>query len=255
MTQVLEAFNPDLVADVNHDDECYFCNASEKSAEETNELEANPDEDADIDGLVAEPLKFKNDSGELGTALGGCPDPKEIAVWGTTKKVSVAAHHAIPGKASLKESELFKSNKYIWKDKTANGNIGYNINSAPNGIWLPGNYAVRPWSSKPPNKQREYALKAIDAWQCQFHDAHRQYSIEVTGVLNKLFDKLEDEETLWCPKKKKDPSPEERQNMYSLVARLHTVSGRMKRMLRLPVSNWRQNIFTSRFDQEYLSKP
>lgn len=252
MTQVLEGFKPDAVADTNHDEECYFCNADEKSAEETNELAAESEEDEDTDGPV---LKFKNDSGKLGTACAPCPEAKQIAVWETTATVSVAAHHAIPGNASLKESELFKSDKYLWKDGKANGNIGYNINSFPNGIWLPGNYAVRPWRPKPEAEKQEYALKAIDAFEAQFHDAHEQYSTEVIGVLNKLFDKLKKGETLWCPKKKNDPSPDERQNMYSIAARLHTISGRMKRMLRLPVSNWRQNIFTSRFNNAYLSKP
>jgi hypothetical protein len=254
MTQLLEGFNPDLVADRNHDEDCYFCNASEESAAETNELVAHPEEDEDLDAGGEETLKFKNDSGKLGSALGGAPDPRQIKVWGTTKDVSCAAHHAIPGNASLKKSQLFQSNEYLWKDGQANGNIGYNINSAQNGIWLPGNYAVRPWSGKLEHVKREYALAAIDKWGCQFHDAHEEYSTEVEGVLNKLFEKLEDGETLWCPKKKNKPKPEERQNMYSLVARLHTVSGRMKRMLKLPLSNWRQNIFTSRFNQDYVDK-
>lgn len=255
MTQIGEMVNVSLLVDARHDDECYFCNMKKDPADETNDLEANPEEDEDTDG-AEDPLKFKNDSGKLGKAIGPCPDNKDIAVWNTTKPVSVAAHHLIPGNASLKQSELFKSNEYLWKDGAAKSNIGYNINSSPNGIWLPGNYAVRPWSPKTEPVKERYAHAAIEAWKCQFHDAHEQYSVKVKDALNKIFDKLEDQESLWCPEAadKQKPPPEERGNLYAIVARLNTLSGRMGKMLRFPTSNWFKNIFTSRFSESYMNK-
>lgn len=244
------------VIDNRHDDDCYFCNAASEVATETNDLTASPEEDEDLDGAVEEPLKFKNDSGKLGTALGGCPDPKTTNVWGGTRAVSVAAHHLIPGNAALKKSQLFQSGEYLWKDGAAKGNIGYNVNSRPNGIWLPGNYAVRPWSPKFEPQKKTYAFAAIRLWGCQFHDAHEQYSTKVLEALDKLYDKLEDGASMWCPEAsaKEKPSPEERQNLYAIVARLHTISGRMARMLRYPTSSWKRNIYTSRFSQAFMSE-
>lgn len=242
------------IIDNRHDADCYFCKAKSEAVDEENDLDANPEEDEDADADEEQPLKFKNDSGKLGSALGGCPDPKEITVWGTTKKLSAAAHHLIPGNAALKESTLFKSNEYLWTNGKAKGNIGYNINGNPNGIWLPGNYAVRPWSAKTEPRKQEYAFAAIRKWKHQFHDAHEQYSIEVRKGLNKICDKLDDAESLWCPKaeKKKKPKPEERGNLYAIVNRLNTVSGRMARMLKFPLKNWKKNIYTSRFSRQYM---
>ncbi|HEU4628429.1 MAG TPA: AHH domain-containing protein [Gemmatimonadaceae bacterium] len=256
MTQVGEAISPYVLVDERHDSDCYFCNAKADPAVEENDLVANPEEDEDLDGGSEEPLKFKNDSGKLGTALGGAPDPQSVDVWGTTKPVSVAAHHLIPGNAALKKSQLFQSNEYLWKDGSAKGNIGYNVNSLPNGIWLPGNYAVRPWSSKAESKKKEYAFAAIRTWGRQFHDAHEQYSTKVLEALDKLYDKLEDGESVWCPEasKKEKPKPEERQNLYAIVSRLNTTSGRLARMLRAPISAWKKNIYTSRFSQQYMDE-
>jgi hypothetical protein len=240
----------------SHDPECYFCNANPEAAPAVNDLQANPEEDEDTDGAEEEPLKFKNNSGKLGSALGGCPDQKEITVWGGSRGVSVAAHHLIPGNASMKPSQLFQSNEYLWKDGTANGNIGYDINSRPNGVWLPGNYAVRPWSPKEESLKKEYAFAAIRVWQRQFHDAHEQYSTKVLEALDKLYDKLELGETAWCEEKAKKakPKPEERQNLYAIVNRLHTISARLARMLKFPVSEWKSNIYTSRFSQQFMNE-
>ena len=256
MTQVGELVSVHVLVDQRHDDDCYFCNAKDEPTEEENDLTADPEEDDDLDGASEEPLKFKNDSGKLGKALGGAPDPKDIPVWDGSKPVSVAAHHLIPGNAALKKSQLFQSNEYLWKDGAAKGNIGYNINSRPNGIWLPGNYAVRPWSPKPESRKREYAFAAIRTWNRQFHDAHEQYSTKVCEALDKLYDKLEDGETMWCPEasKKEKPKPEERQNLYAIVSRLHSTSARLARMLRTPVANWKKNIYTSRFSQQFMDE-
>jgi len=260
-----ESANVGDIADPKHDDDCYFCNAKDDPGNETNDLTDNFEEDEDLDGSLQD-VKFKNDSGKLGSACGGDPGKRTVTVEGTkdgaTLQVSTAAHHLIPGNASLKESTLFQCKKYLHKDESAPGNIGYNVNSAPNGVWLPGNYAARPWGTKGVDFQkkygptpRKYAYAAINVWKAQFHDAHEEYSSFVKDVLNKLHDKLKLAEDLTCPeaKKKKDRPPEERAPLYVLVARMDTVSSRMRRMLVAPSTNWKKNIWTSSHSQGYMS--
>ena len=95
----------------------------------------------------------------------------------------------------MKKSKLFKSNKYLWKDGKAKGNIGYNINDAANGVWSPGNYSVKPWGTKGANftaesgtKPEYFAFEAIEKWRTQFHDAHGEYSDFVLKALDKLYE-------------------------------------------------------------------
>jgi len=260
-----EDVTPAMIADSKHDDDCYFCNSKEEPKDDENELTDNVDEDV-LDGALAE-VKFKNDAGTLGKNIGGDQGKKPVTVAGSKEGVkleaSVAAHHLIPGNASLAKSELFLSNEYLWKDKKAKGNIRYNVNAAPNGVWLPGNYAARPWGTEGVAFQKHfgpdpknYAFAAMEAWGAQFHDAHEAYSLEVKKALNKIFDSLEDKAELWCPKAKKDKSkkPEERTPLYVLVSRLNTVSSRMRSMLVAPSTKWRRNIWTSRFSLLYMNE-
>lgn len=271
-----ELVSVNMIVDEKHDDTCSFCKSTEKPKKVANDLEANPDEDAvaELDGpgedaadaldssVTVPDLKFKNDAGKLGNAMGGKPDHKVVKLGGKPFNAAVAAHHLIPGNASLKKSQLFLSEEYLWKDGEVMGNIGYNINSAENGVWSPGNYGVRPWGTEgagfvaknPELSPEDFAYAAMDAWRTQFHDAHEKYSDFVKDCLDKIFEKLEDGAELWCPeaKKKKEKKPDEKEPLYVLVQRLNTVSGRMKRMLTFPTKNWKTNIYTSRFVQTYM---
>jgi hypothetical protein len=130
-----------VIASENHDEDCYFCKASEKATTEANDLKDNPDEDAAEMEDSLDEYRFKNDAGKLGTALGGKPAAKSVTLGGKSYGAAVAAHHLIPGNASLKDSELMD---YLWTDGEAEGNIGYNVNAKPNGVWSPGNYGVPP---------------------------------------------------------------------------------------------------------------
>lgn len=238
----------DEIASAQHDEDCYFCKAKEKPETKENDLSDDFQEDDDIDGLAPEGLKFKNDAGKLGKALGGFTGQKEISVGGKPFLVTEAAHHLIPGNAALKNSSLFKSNKYLWKDGKEKGNIAYNVNNGSNGVWLPGNYAVRPWSAKAPSFQDAYAHAAIRKSNKQFHDAHEKYNKFVLKCLEKIFEKLEAHESIWCPeakKKKGERDPQKDPPLYEIVARLNTVSARMNRMLVYPSKNWKNNIYTS----------
>jgi hypothetical protein len=229
------------VSNTNHDKDCYFCNAKDQPVENENDLTDDPDDDAEGYG------SFKNDASKLGKALGGDPGTRSIKVDDSAYDVSTAAHHLIPGNASLKKSSLFKSNEYLWVDKKAKGNIGYNVNSSANGVWLPGNYAIRPWSPKADDFKKDYSFRAISKWGAQFHDAHEEYSSFVLQVLEEVFEKLELGSTVWCEegKSEKDKSPSERKPLYAIVARLNTISGRMRRMVVFPTRSWKKNVYTS----------
>lgn len=246
------------IASENHDEDCYFCKAGDKPTTETNDLIDEPDEDqAEMEDSLGE-YKFKNDAGKLGTALGGKPGAKSVALGGKSYDAAVAAHHLIPGNAALKDSPLMD---YLWKDGPGEGNIGYNINARTNGVWSPGNYGVRPWGTggtefvKGSNgiSAKDFAFAAMEAWGCQFHDAHKDYSEFVSGVLEKIYDKLKANAKLWCPEQKKNDKDKPTQ-MFEIVGRLNTVSARMKRMLTFPTTGWKSNVYTSRFVQDYMSE-
>jgi hypothetical protein len=246
--QVGEAVSASI-ADNNHDEDCYFCKADDPPDEIENALEADPDDDARGYG------GFKNDASKLGKALGGV-DEKKATVGKRSFPITVAAHHLIPGNASLKKSSIFKSKEYLWIDGKKKGNIGYNVNASPNGVWLPGNYAISGWSGRDDPFKNGYAHSAIQKWRAQFHDAHSEYSTFVLEALEKMFVKIDD---IWCSKcpqakKQKKSKPEERPPMRALVARLNTVSGRMRRMLVAPTKNWKSNVYTSSRSSSFMEE-
>ena len=253
------------IVDEKHDEEtCVFCQAGDPPKEIINELTDAHDEDAEAKtGDIMPDYKFKNDAGKLGTALGGKPAAKPVRLANKMFDAAVAAHHLIPGNAALKNSLLFKSKEYLWKDGKAKGNIGYNVNAKTNGVWSPGNYGVRPWGAKGATFEAEnrglaakdFAFAAMEKWGAQFHDAHPEYSEFVKDCLDKVYKKLEAQEELWCPEaKKKEKNPEEKDPLYALVRRLDTISARMKRMLEFPTTNWKRNIYTSRFVEQYMDE-
>ena len=159
-----EKVSVDMIADEMHDEEtCAFCSSTEPPKDVVNDLTDEHDEDAEAklgDNLPT--YKFKNDAGKLGTALGGKPDAKIVTLADKDFEASVAAHHLIPGNAALKDSKLFKSEKYLWKDGKAKGNIGYNINAGETAsglratmVSVPGapvglrsSWPIRHWSPK-----------------------------------------------------------------------------------------------------------
>ncbi len=97
----------------------------------------------------------------------------------------------------------------------------------------------------------------MEQWGTQFHDAHAEYSDFVKDSLNKLYEKLKAQHDIWCPEaKKKEQKPDEKAPIYVLTMRLHTISRRMKKMLVFPTTNWKKNIYTSRFVVQYMdNKP
>jgi hypothetical protein len=157
-------------------------------------------------------------------------------------RFTVAAHHLIPGNASLGRSAVYdylgppgsgklkggsgtrkrkqvtvkfgtKSRKVKFKKL-----IGYNINGSHNGAWLAGNYAIRKsespggrsWGKLSPKYDEwklYYVAAATKASGGQFHDAHTLYSGRVLGLLNKIATLLGSHLLSSCPECGKDDTP------------------------------------------------
>ena len=240
------------IAAIEHDDDCYFCKAEKPAKEDILDLD---DEDKNYTASGEPPpdgVVFKNCAAKLGSRLRAAGDsPPEL------KPYIFAAHHLIPGNASFKKSDLFTSGKYMIQEGNKEGNIGYDINAAANGVWLPGNYGQADWSMKTESQRSAYAFKVMERKSRQFHDAHVNYNEFISDVLQKIYDKLnaaKDKETvLYCPESKDDETKPKRA-LKGLVARLNTVSRRMSGFLTGNVSAWRQNIYTSRFAPMYMRK-
>lgn len=221
--------------------------------------EAADEEDA-AGGMVLKPGGIPANSGKkLGQSLGGKDDTRIKVTYSASstakdEPLQWAPHHLIPGNASLKGSNIvpylgddtvikkYGSGSKIKKGQT----VGYNVNAAENGVWLPSPYALSmkgKWPTNPADKLA-YVEAAIDqnGGNSQFHMCHTQYSLKVQTILDTLADKLEMlTDSGACDKAdgKKDDKFDAPQ---ALVARLHGISGQMRRFLTGPV--WRAPLFT-----------
>lgn len=218
MTQLLEAVGPTgpwsakWECPVNHDA------LDPKETEE--ELEAREKEEEAEALAAANHQDLHNSASKLGDALakdGGAARVDSSTGGGTVKvpkfkpvsgnaefDYTVAAHHLVPGNASLKPSTIVK---YISKTKQhIQENIGYNVNGHHNGIWLPGSYAVRAatdntpvedtsWGDVPveePDFQEAYVRAVVrKARGAMFHDTHATYSKNVLNILDEAAAKIE----------------------------------------------------------------
>lgn len=78
--------------------------------------------------------------------------PLPITVDGYKYPLTAAAHHLIPAQESLKKADALL--ECMVGGKLYPTDIGYDVNGAENGVWLPGNYAVggngtKEWTSAP----------------------------------------------------------------------------------------------------------
>lgn len=192
-----------------------------------------------------------------------CTDPANPSKK-VPSKVRSNPHHLIPGNASLKPNsivDIMDSERGQIKS-----DIGYNVNGAANGIWLPTIpqvfYAgdqhgpkLMKWgvmTKDYPAEQFSHAEKAMMVAKRQFHDAHPDYSNHVAEKLNELHLLVID--AAWnCPEvtssaDEKAPPP------YGLVAMLDGLSDRMAQSLKGIESSWRWPKFTSRHAEKFSSR-
>ncbi|MBL8288650.1 MAG: AHH domain-containing protein [Rubrivivax sp.] len=237
MTQLLEPVAIGLWAVAESKGPCWYCEEPAKEDLE-NEETADPDtSDSDSDEDPPE-NDVVNCSSALGTNLGKEPNweirsPDDLSV---SSPIVPAAHHCIPGGASLaKATALHDFMRKGGPFKLAS-DIGYNVNAAANGVWLPGNYAVRPgqygWSKKWGNCttkfKTEYASRAMKKANRQFHDAHVSYNNKVLKTLEAMAEELAEpeDECPVCGKELDCTRPP-----FGLVGRLNAVSSKHRAML------------------------
>ncbi len=226
---------------------CWFC--EEKPAEK---LQNKENEDPPSpEGMKASLENGEhNDASALGVSIGSRPvwkishkvSPEDPIEQGVETEVTPAAHHLLPGNASVKKATLL--HKYmLWQGKNPlgfKGPIGYDINGAANGVWLPGNYAVRKdtdfgknWSEFAELFKSGYAKAAMKSCgNMQLHDAHPAYNAKVLNTLLNVAKKLD---AKWvdrskCPVCGKDLK-DQAEPPYGLVGRLNALSSEHRKVL------------------------
>lgn len=286
MTQLGEAVGVALLTDAT--EKCPFKTPQPPSMTKENEDPEKDDtpavEDAqDNDGGKLGRNVVSGSSGTEGTwnELGAEPpvykmpreDTRRTNIKATVKAdgkdypFTVAAHHCIPGEASLHPSLLFE--KFMEKDgemqlQTNTGmktyklkeNIGYNVNGSHNGVWLPGSYAIRPGTSPVAGKswgdlsetgtegtwRISYMAAVVRTAHGQFHDAHTHYNNHVKQMLNKLAF-LVGLHIVACKEcqDRKDPMPPP----YVLKARLYRLSRSLRLQVKAGPHRWKLTLMTS----------
>jgi len=291
MTQLGEAISVDIfiAKDEEHNEKtCPWHDDSEKPKAVEMEV-PNPETDGDS------PSMPKNDGGKLGKSLEKDnqkkPEskitlhfaPDEMLTWKKGDKdlkvrtytdketeqydVKYAPHHLIPGNESLAKSKLvpYLGDKTVIKNFNKKGieskvkdkeTVGYDVNCAENGVWLPSPYALsmeNEWPSDDGKKrilkmkgkeyvnvavsfQKAYVAAAIEeSGSRQFHMRHADYSKQVHKVLDKIaakMKKMEDGACKIASDSKKDGKIEA---PLGLSARLNALSAQLKVLLIGPV--------------------
>lgn len=259
--------------------DCPFAEQSMGAANQQKEGTAKDDkEPEENDGGVLGRNLASGSPGKEGTVEGPYPPPTSYTEerWDTRRKgvkvkvpgtrtiaegtygFTVAAHHLIPGEASLAPSALMRymtkgsSVQVIArggkKTKTIKNHIGYNVNGAHNGVWLPGNYYIR--SSTSPAEGKSWSDLGHDPWCLhyvaavtkvtggQFHDAHTQYSAAVEKLLNKIAAVLVQHECDRC-------KPAEINPPFCIKARLYALSEYLRSQLKAQPFAWKRPWFSS----------
>lgn len=297
MTQLGEAISVDIfiAKDEEHNEKtCPWHDDSESPAAVEMEV-PNPETDGDS------PSMPKNDGGKLGKSLESDnqkkPEskitlqfaPDEMLTWKKGDKalkvrtysdndskeydVQYAPHHLIPGNESLSRSDIVS---YLGDDKVIKNfakagqesfikdgqSIGYDVNCAENGVWLPSPYALsmkNEWPSDDGKKRilkmkgKEYFNVAVSFQQAyvaaaieesgsrQFHMRHADYSMQVKKVLNKIAAKLEKMEDGACKIASDSKDDDKLDAPLGLVARLNVFSAQLKVLLIGPV--WHEEYY------------
>lgn len=234
---------------------CWFCEEKHKGKLENSETEDPPSPE----GMTESPENSEhNDASTLGQRLRSRPKwfikhkvaPEDPIQAGEQTEVGAAAHHLLPGNASVKKAAAL--HKYmLWQGKNPlglMGPIGYDINNAENGVWLPGNYAVRKdtdfkknWGEFEEPFKDAYAKAAMkNASDRQLHDAHPKYNDKVLKTLQDIAGKLD---ANWQDRSKCPVCKEKLENQnrppYGLVSRLNRLSKEHEKALVYTATNRR----------------
>lgn len=238
MAQIGEGVAIGMIKESN--DECWFCKEQPQKRGVSNDLEASPDtSDSECDSSVTE-NDVKNDASVLGKNLGA---PPEWIITCPLENISTfvipGAHHCIPGTASFKKVMDMGLSDFVNAGGEFNlvEDIGYSINHENNGVWLPGNYAVREgiahytktWSAQTAKFKKQYAERAMESSNRQFHDAHVKYNNLVRKTLENVMNKIGEPEGKcpFCGEEYDSTRPP-----YGLVARLDRASRAYKNALK-----------------------
>lgn len=205
---------------------------------------------------------------------------KEMEKWKTVEyDLQYAPHHLIPGNESLKGSEIVPfmgdddSIAEYAKGKTSlikdGFSIGYDVNSAANGVWLPSPYALsmkNEWPAKPGVKivkrrlgeevaeetedfKAAYVAASIEASGRQFHMRHKKYSDKVREILDTMAQRLCEMVTGICPIATSSEKDEKVDPPLGLVGRLDVLSANLNRLVAGAV--WRTPLYTDAMTEEY----
>jgi hypothetical protein len=230
-------------------------------------MDPQADNEDSANGEELQPMAANNGK-KLGENLGGMDDTNiDVRYPGASapkqEALQWAPHHLIPGNASLKNSAVVP---YLGDDgviaKFGNGSkikegqtVGYNVNDAANGVWLPSPYALSmkgKWPTNPAAKNA-YVTAAIDSTggTRQFHFCHTTYSNAVRDILEELGAKL----TLVndkgvCPLANAQTSDKFDAPM-GLKPRLNTISSQLRRITSGPV--WQPPFTDDTLVAQYLS--
>ncbi len=196
-------------------------------------------------------------------------------------EVQYAPHHLIPGNGSLKGSAVVPfmgdsdsideySEGQASKIKE-DGFIGYDVNAAENGEWLPSPYALSMCNDWPSEKDVQvlkrrrlgdfkgiseefktaYVAAAIETFDRQFHMSHGDYEDKVREILDTVAERLAlMSDGGICPEAQKNKSSDGKFDPpYGLVARLNVLSNNLRRLVIGPL--WRPPLYTDGKTKEY----
>lgn len=239
MTDIGESIS--IAAASNMNEKCWYCEEEPQAETIENKTVADPQTEVSDNEDFPPENYLHNDASKLGTNVGNRPD-WQIKRPGDDVLTSIVpgAHHLIPGNASLAKAMKDGLDEYMSKDGPNNleSDIGYDVNNASNGVWLPGNYAVRPdnedytqkWTAYDTSFKNDYAVRAMKLTRVQFHDAHSKYNKNVLKTLRSLKEKMFLPTENKCPICGKENNKKTRPP-YGLVARLNFVSLQHRQML------------------------
>jgi hypothetical protein len=209
-----------------------------------------------------------------------------IKIAGEEYPLSVAAHHLIPGEASLPNSNV---TRYLWASEgVIRSDVGYSVDGSENGVWLPTHQVMSTALGKAQTiiihdeedparttgmswaelsdraKEHEqdaatytqlflprYTQQAMRALGAQFHDAHSNYNTRVTDLLNKI-DALIQIKSMGCEQCKNETK---KSPPYMIVYRLNAISNLLRGILTgYPKRVW-ISWYTSEFACMYCRNP